>query len=158
MRITKSKKVVITHAAQPCHYPPPTLGAKFNVMVWLWLATKGPSGRPSPHWGAEDNRKKQAKTGRSGQGQFHRTANKGNRNNNDTDKENTQNKTKQNSRTQRELLSLPATAARSRAATDLPPLSSPQLEPSMTAYGMEYPVLFGQVGSASPAMFLPGFW
>ena len=27
----------------------------------------------------------------------------------------------------------------------------------MTAHGMEYSALFGQVGSARPAMFLPGF-
>jgi len=43
MRITKSKKVVLTHSAQPCHDPCPTLGTKFNVIVWLWPATKGPS-------------------------------------------------------------------------------------------------------------------
>ena len=33
----------------------------------------------------------------------------------------------------------------------------PPLEPSMKAHGMEYPVLFGQVGSARPAVLLPGF-
>jgi len=33
-------------------------------------------------------------------------------------------------------------------------------EPSMMAHGMEYPALFGQVGvgSAHPAVSLPGFW
>jgi len=35
------------------------------------------------------------------------------------------------------------------------PLTPP--EPSMTAHGMEYPALFGQVGSAPPAVSLPGF-
>jgi len=36
----------------------------------------------------------------------------------------------------------------------------PTPEPSMTAHGMEYPALFGQVGvgSAHPAVPLPGFW
>jgi len=35
----------------------------------------------------------------------------------------------------------------------------PSPEPSMTAHGMEYPALFGQVGvgSADPAVPLPGF-
>jgi len=37
-----------------------------------------------------------------------------------------------------------ATLNDSRAVT------APQLEPSMTAHGMEYPALFGQVGSAPP--------
>jgi len=37
----------------------------------------------------------------------------------------------------------------------LPP-SSPPPEPGMTAHGMEYPALFGQVGSACPAVPLPG--
>jgi len=32
----------------------------------------------------------------------------------------------------------------------------PPPEPSMTAHGMEYPALFGRVGSARPAVFLPG--
>jgi len=42
------------------------VGAKFKVIVWLRLATKAPHGRPSPRCGAEDNGKKQAKTGGSG--------------------------------------------------------------------------------------------
>jgi len=66
MRITKSKKAVLTHAAQPYRYPRPTLGA--NLMFWFWLqpATKAPRGRPSPRWGAEENGNKQAETGGSG--------------------------------------------------------------------------------------------
>jgi len=63
-------------------------------MFWFRLqpVTKAPRGRPSPRRGAEENGKKQAETGGSGYGQFNRTANKGNRNNNDTDKEKTQHK------------------------------------------------------------------
>jgi len=56
-------------------------------------AIKVPRSHPSLHWGAEKNGKKKAETGGLGQGQFNRTANKGNRNNNDTEKGNTQNKT-----------------------------------------------------------------
>jgi len=37
-----------------------------SVIVWLRLAIKGPCGSPSPRWGAEEDRKKQAKTGGSG--------------------------------------------------------------------------------------------
>jgi len=55
-------------------------------MVWLQPATNAPHSRPSPRRGAEENGKKEAETGGSGSGQFNRTANKGNRNNNDTDK------------------------------------------------------------------------
>ena len=40
----------------------------------------------------------------------------------------------------------------------LPAASSPQPEPGMTAQGMEYPALFGQVGSARLAVFPPGSW
>ena len=38
--------------------------------------------------------------------------------------------------------------------------TAPPLEPSMTAHGVEYPALFGLVGvgSAHPAVPLPGFW
>jgi len=39
------------------------LSAKFNVLVWLRLATKVPRGCPSPRWGAEENGKRQAETG-----------------------------------------------------------------------------------------------
>jgi len=35
---------------------------------------------------------------------------------------------------------------------------APPLEPSMRAHGMEYPVLFGQFGSACGAVSPPGFW
>ena len=38
------------------------------------------------------------------------------------------------------------------------PTPLPPPEPSMMAHGMEYPALFGQVGSARPAVPLPGFW
>jgi len=82
------------------------------------------------------------------------TANKGNSNNNDTDKGNTQNKTDRTT----EPLSRTTVAAHSRAASEFPPPRSPLPEPSMTAHGMEYPALFGQVGSACPAVPLPGFW
>jgi len=44
----------------------------------------------------------------------------------------------------------------SRAVSEFPPPSSPPPETSMTAHGMEYPVLFGQVGSARLAVPLPG--
>jgi len=44
----------------------------------------------------------------------------------------------------------------SRAASELPPPSSPPPEPSMTAHGMEYPALFGQVGSARLVVPLAG--
>ena len=51
------------------------------------------------------------------------------------------------------------TAAPSGAASESPlPRSPPPPEPSMTAHGMEYPALFGQVGWARPAVPLPGFW
>jgi len=49
-------------------------------------------------------------------------------------------------------------AACSQAASEFPPPSSPPPEPSITAHGMEYPALFGQVGSAHLAVPLPGFW
>jgi len=43
------------------------------------------------------------------------------------------------------------TAVPSRAASEFP-----RPEPSMTAHGMEYRALFGQVGSARPAVPLAG--
>jgi len=43
-------------------------------------------------------------------------------------------------------------ATLSQATAHLPPP-----EPSMMTHGMEYPALFGQVGSARPAVLLPGF-
>jgi len=49
-------------------------------------------------------------------------------------------------------------AAHSRAASEFPAFCSPPPEPSMTAHGMECPVLFGQVGSARLAVPLPEFW
>jgi len=61
-----------------------------------------------------------------------------------------------NSRTNRAALAtLTSLVVCSRAA--FPPPSSPQPEPGMAAHGMEYPVLFGQVGSARPAVSPPGF-
>jgi len=45
-----------------------------------------------------------------------------------------------------------------RAASEFPLPSSPPPERSMMAHGMEYPALFGQVGSARLAVPLPGFW
>ena len=58
----------------------------------------------------------------------------------------------------RTALSDRTTAVPSRATSEFPPQSSPPPEPSMTAQGMEYPALFGQVGvgSAPPAVPLPG--
>jgi len=35
---------------------------------------------------------------------------------------------------------------------------APPPEPGITAHGMEYPALFGQFGSAHPAVYPPGFW
>ena len=58
----------------------------------------------------------------------------------------------------KEPLSRPAAAAWSRTSTDFPPRSSPPPEHSMTAHGTEYPVLFGQVGSARLSVFPPGSW
>jgi len=55
-------------------------------------STKAPRSHPSPRRGAEENGKKQAETGGSKQGQFNRTANKGNRTKNNTVKEKTQHK------------------------------------------------------------------
>jgi len=54
-----------------------------------------------------------------------------------------------------ESLSHRSPATRSRAVSEFLPPSSPPPEPSMTAHGMEYPVLFGQVGSARLAVFPP---
>jgi len=51
-------------------------------------------------------------------------------------------------------------AAHSQAAREFPSHRPPPPEPSMTAHDMEYPALFGQVGvgSAHPAVPIPGFW
>jgi len=62
-----------------------------------------------------------------------------------------------NHTTQRVALPDQTNAARSQAAREFPPPSYPPPEPSMTAHVMEYPALFGQVGSARPAVALPGF-
>jgi len=55
-----------------------------------------------------------------------------------------------------EQLSLPD-ASSAPELQPLPPYQLPPLEPSMMAHGIEYPVLFGQVGSVNPAVPLPGF-
>jgi len=62
MLTTKSKKAVLTPAAQP-H---PRRSAKFNVMVWLRPATKAPRGCPSPPGLRRTMRRRQAETGGSG--------------------------------------------------------------------------------------------
>jgi len=62
-----------------------------------------------------------------------------------------------NHTTQRAALPERTGAVRSRAASEFLPPSSPAPEPSMAAHGMEYPALFGQVGSARQAVPLPGF-
>jgi len=59
-------------------------------MFWFWLppATKAPRGRPSPHRGVEENGKKKAeKLVGWDKGSLTEQQTKGNRNNNDTDKE-----------------------------------------------------------------------
>ena len=91
-------------------------------------------------------RKRQKLVGRD-KGSLTKQQTKGNSNNNDTDKEKTQQRT---ARPHRPSLPHRTGAAPSRAASEFPPPSSPPLEPSMTAHGMEYPALFGQVGSAHP--------
>jgi len=63
-----------------------------------------------------------------------------------------------NCTTQRAVLPDQTGATSSRAASDFPPCRPPPPEPSMAAHGMEYPALFGQVGSAHAAVPLPGFW
>jgi len=63
-----------------------------------------------------------------------------------------------NCTTQRAALPDLTAAVRSRAVSEFPPPRSPPPEPSMTAHGMEYPAVFGQIGSALPAVSLPGFW
>ena len=88
-------------------------------------------------------RRKQ-KTGGSGLGVFNRTANKGNRNNNDTEKEKTRQNRPHNrlSRTAPPLCPPKPRVSSCRAASLL-------LEPCLMAHGMEYPALFGQVGVGS---------
>jgi len=88
-----------------------------SVIIWLQPVTKAPCGHLCPRWGVEENRKKQAETGGSGLIQFNRTANKGNCNNNDTDKENTQHKKAD----RRQQISPPCHTR----ASEFPPLSPP---------------------------------
>ena len=90
-----------------------------------------------------------------GIGQFNRTANKGKRNNNDTEKEKTQQNRPHN------RAALPNRCRCTLPSREwVPAAPSPPPEPSMMAHGVEYPALFGQVGvgSAHPAVPLPGFW
>jgi len=61
-----------------------------------------------------------------------------------------------NCTTHRASLSRTGLVPRSQAVSEFPPPCSPPPEPSMTAHGMEYPALFGQVGSGCPAVPLPG--
>jgi len=63
-------------------------------------------------------------------------------------------KTKQNSQSRSHRPLLPC-APKPRVSSHHAAPPSP--EPSMTAHGMEYPALFGQLGSACPAVSLPGF-
>jgi len=56
-----------------------------------------------------------------------------------------------------EQLPLPG-ALRSPEPQFTSPLPAPPPEPSMAAHGTEYPALFGQFGSAGPAVSPPGFW
>jgi len=62
-------------------------------------------------------------------------------------------KTKQNTESRSHHPPLRAPKPRVRSRRPAPP----PREPSMMAHGMEYPALFGQVGSARPVVPLPGF-
>jgi len=110
--------------------------------------------RPSPHWAEEENGKKKAKSRGLGYGQFDRTANEANSNTNNTDKENIQNK----QRNVRNNSHRPVPRMLPSCNHFPPPASSLPPEPSMTARGIEYPVLFDQVGSAGQTVSPPGFW
>jgi len=57
-----------------------------------------------------------------------------------------------NRTTQRAALPDRTASASSQAASEFLQPSSPPPELSMAAHGMEYPALFGQVGSARPAV------
>jgi len=57
-----------------------------------------------------------------------------------------------NRATPRAVLPDQTVAPPSQAASEFPQPSSPPPEPSMMAHGMEYPALFGQVGSAPPRL------
>jgi len=65
-------------------------------------------------------------------------------------------KTKQTAQQSRSPELTPLRAPEPRESSHRP--APPPSEPSMTAHGMEYPALFGQVGSAHPAVPLPGVW
>jgi len=121
-------------------------------MVWLRLATKAPRGRPSPRWGAEENGNRQKLMGRD-KGSLTEQQTMGTV----TTTIQIRRKHNTNCTTQRAALPDRTGATRSRAVSEFPPPSFPPPEPSMMAHGMEYPALFGQVGSALPAVPLPGF-
>ena len=78
----------------------------------------------------------------------------GNRNNNGTDKEKTQQRTAQATDPLSRTGPAPCTPELRVSSRRHPH----PLEPSVTAHGMEYRALFGQVGSARPAVPLPGVW
>jgi len=62
-KINRNLRKLFQHTLlSPAVIPVPRLGAKFNVMVWLQLATKAPRSRPSPRRGAQENGKE---TGRN---------------------------------------------------------------------------------------------
>ena len=73
----------------------------------------------------------------------------GNRNNNDTDKEKTQQKLTRSLGLHRRR-TLPSRES-------IPPPRHPPLEPSVTSHGMEYRALFGQVESAPPPGCAPSW-
>jgi len=126
------------------------------VAVCLWLATKGsprPFCCPSPRWGGEENgRNRQKLVGRD-KGSLTEQQTKG------TVKTTIQirgiHKTKR--RNAESNSHCPMMSCVLNFCDQLPPRPAPQLEPSMAAHGMEYPVLFGQIGSDCPAVSLPGF-
>jgi len=109
--------------------------------------------QPSPCWRGEENGKKKAKTGWSDNGSLTEQQTKGTV----TTTIQISRTHKTNSRMHRATLTA-CCFKRSQTATAFPPPSSPQPEPSLMAHGTEYPALFGQVGSARPAVSPPGSW
>jgi len=84
------------------------------------------------------------------EGQFNRTANEVNSNNNNTDKKKYVKNKQRNAQCNSHRI-MPHSQCSHLA-------SSPDSEQSMMAHGIEYSVLFGQFGSAHPAVSPPGFW
>jgi len=97
------------------------------VLVWLLPATKVPRGCPSPRWGAEENGKKTGRklVGRD-KGSLTEQQTKGNSNNNDTDKGNTQNKPHDH----RAVLPDRTAAEPSRAVSEFPLCRPPPRNPA----------------------------